>query len=87
MKTRLSDGFEVEIIDNVADDWEFLEVLTGIDEGETGLIVKAAKMMLGNDGVKSLKDHLRGKDGVVKTTEMVEALKDILNNTGETKNS
>lgn len=87
MKTRLSDGFEVEIIDNVADDWEFLEVLTGIDEGETGLIVKAAKMMLGNDGVQSLKDHLRGKDGVVKTTEMVEALKDILNNTGETKNS
>ena len=87
MKTRLSDGFEVEIIDNVADDWEFLEVLTGIDEGETGLIVKAAKMMLGNEGVKSLKDHLRGKDGVVKTTEMVEALKDILNNTGETKNS
>lgn len=87
MKTRLSDGFEVEIIDNVADDWEFLEVLTGIDEGETGLIVKAAKMMLGNDGVKSLKDHLRGEDGVVKTTEMVEALKDILNNTGETKNS
>ena len=86
MKTRLSDGFEVEIIDNVADDWEFLEVLTGIDEGETGLIVKAAKMMLGNEGVKSLKDHLRGKDGVVKTTEMVEALKDILNNTGETQN-
>ena len=48
MKAKLSDGFEVDILDEVIDDWEFLEVLTGIDEGETGLIVKAAKMLLGN---------------------------------------
>ena len=55
MTARLSDGFEIEISESVTDDWEFLEVLSGIDEGETGLIVKAARMLLGNDGVKALK--------------------------------
>lgn len=86
MKAQLSDGFEVEILDEIVDDWEFLEVLASIDEGETGQIVKAAKMLLGNEGVQILKEHLRGKDGRVKSTAMVDALEQILTSANTSKN-
>lgn len=86
MKAKLSDGFEVVILDEVVDDWEFLEVLAGIDEGETGLIVKAAKMLLGNEGVNMLKEHLRDGSGRVRSTAMVDALREIMESTNESKN-
>lgn len=86
MKATLSDGFEIEISESVTDDWEFLEVLSGIDEGETGLIVKAAKMLLGNDGVKALKEHLRNKDGKVSSTAMVTALGELMESVNSLKN-
>ena len=86
MTARLNDGFEVEISESVTDDWEFLEVLSDIDEGETGLIVKAAKMLLGNDGVKALKEHLRNKDGKVSSTAMVTALGELMESVNSLKN-
>lgn len=86
MKARLNDGFEIEISESVTDDWEFLEVLSGIDEGETGLIVKAARMLLGNDGVKALKEHLRNKDGKVSSTAMVTALGELMESVNSLKN-
>ena len=86
MKATLSDGFEIEISESVTDDWEFLEVLSGIDEGETGLIVKAAKMLLGNDGVKAPKEHLRNKDGKVSSTAMVTALGELMESVNSLKN-
>ena len=86
MTAKLSDGFEIKISESVTDDWEFLEVLAGIDEGETGLIVKAAKMLLGNDGVKALKEHLRNKDGKVSSTAMVTALGELMESVNSLKN-
>lgn len=86
MTARLSDGFEIEISESVTDDWELLEVLSGIDEGETGLIVKAAKMLLGNDGVKALKEHLRNKGGKVSSTAMVTALGELMESVNSLKN-
>ena len=86
MTARLSDGFEIEISESVTDDWEFLEVLAGIDEGETGLIVKAAKMLLGSEGVKALKEHLRNKDGKVSSTAMVTALGELMESVNSLKN-
>ncbi len=86
MTARLSDGFEIKISESVTDDWEVLEVLAGIDEGETGLIVKAARMLLGNDGVKALKEHLRNKDGKVSSTAMVTALGELMESVNSLKN-
>ena len=87
MKAKLKDGFEMTIAESVTDDWEFLEVLASIDEGETGLIVKAAKMLLGNEGVKMLKEHLRGENGKVSSSAMVEALGELMESVNELKNS
>jgi hypothetical protein len=87
MTARLSDGFEIKISESVTDDWEFLEVLAGIDEGETGLIVKAAKMLLGSEGVKMLKDHLRdARSGKVSSTAMVTALGELMESVNSLKN-
>ncbi len=87
MKARLKDGFEAEIIEENVGDWEFLEILSDIDEGETGLIVKAARKMLGKDGVDRLKNHLRKEGGRVDITEMVEAFNELLTSVNELKNS
>lgn len=87
MKAKLKDGFEVELIEENLGDWEFLEVLTDIDEGKEGLIVKAARMMIGKEGVDSLKEHLRSENGKVSTEAMVDALQEILESTSESKNS
>lgn len=86
MKAKLKDGFEIEISESVTDDWEFLEVLSGIDEGETGLIVKAAKLLLGNEGVKTLKEHLRNESGKVSSTRMVSALGELMESVNSLKN-
>ena len=87
MIAKLKDGFEVEIIEDNLGDWEFLELLSDIDDGETGLIVKAARMMLGKEGVDSLKDHLRNEKGRVSSESMVYALQELMESASEVKNS
>ncbi len=87
MKAKLNDGYQTEIIEENIGDWEFLEVLSDIDEGEEGLIVKAARMMLGKEGVKDLKEHLRNEQGKVPTASMVEALRELMESANELKNS
>lgn len=87
MKAHLKDGFEVDIRDEVIGDWEFLEILSDIDEGETGLIVRAARMMLGKEGVSSLKEHIRDGNGRVDAEAMVNAIQELMNSTNESKNS
>lgn len=86
MKGRLADGFEAELNDNILDDWEFLELLDDVDNGNEGAIVRVAKMLLGKDGLKSLKDHLR-QDGRVKVTAIVPALTELMESASQLKNS
>ena len=87
MKAHLKDGFEVDIRDEAIGDWEFLEILSDIDEGETGLIVRAARTMLGKEGVSSLKEHIRDGNGRVDAEAMVNAIQELMNSTNESKNS
>ena len=87
MKALLNDGFEIDVLEDNIGDWEFLEVLNDIDEGETGLIVRAARMLLGNEGVKVLKEHLRNEQGKVPTTKMVDALRELMESVNTLKNS
>ena len=87
MIVKLKDGFEVQIDDNSLNSWDLLEVLSDIDEGETGLIVKAARLLLGKDGVKGLKEHLRDENGKVPADTMVQAIADLMKSANELKNS
>ena len=86
MLTKLQDGFEIEVKDGILDDWDFLEMLNEIDEGQGGKIVTVAKMMLGEDGVGKLKEHCK-TDGKVPVEKMVTALTQLFESLGEAKNS
>lgn len=87
MLAKLKDGFEVQIDDSSLNSWELLEVLSDIDEGEAGLIVKAARLLLGKNGVNELKEHLRGEKGKVPADVMVQAIAELMESAKELKNS
>lgn len=87
MKATLNDGFELEINENCLDDWDLLEILGEIDDGNAGKIVKAAKLMLGDEGVKKLKDHFRNDKGKVPVSVMVSAMSELMESVSALKNS
>lgn len=82
---KLKDGFEVEIKEESLNSWEFLEMLSDIDDGNAGLIVKVARMFLGDD-LEKLKDHIR-KDGKIPADAMIGALSELMESAQEPKNS
>lgn len=87
MKAALKDGYEVQISDNIANDWSFLTVLRKIDKGETGMIVDAAELLLGSEEeVDRLAKHLE-VDGVTSVDAMVTAITELMESVNELKNS
>lgn len=86
MIAKLKDGFEAQISEDALNSWEFLELLSDIDEGEYGLIVKAARLLLGKEGVKALKEHIRTEDGKVPADMMVNAISELMESANESKN-
>lgn len=90
IKETLKNGFEVEIPDENLDDYELLEDLAALDEGEenTGKIVSGAyKRLLGGEQYKALKEHIRSEAGRVSATAMLETLQEIFElQDGELKN-
>jgi len=86
MIAKLKDGFEVQLSEDTLNSWEFLELLSDIDEGEYGLIVKAARLLLGKEGVKALKEHIRTEDGKVPADTMVNAISELMESANESKN-
>lgn len=87
MIAKLSDGFEANISDELANDWKFLTVLRKIDKGETSLFVDAAEILLGSEEeVDRLAKHLE-TDGVTTVDAMVSAITELMNSANELKNS
>ena len=43
-------------------------------------------MLLGNEGVKDLKEHLRNENGKVSSTAMITALEELMESVNELKN-
>jgi hypothetical protein len=87
MTGKLKDGFEIQIPDENVGNWELLEVLEDLSAGDSGLIVKAARMFLGKEGLAVLKDHLRDESGRIATEDVIDALNDLMESTNELKNS
>lgn len=76
MKT--TSGFEYEIVPEVLDDWELIEEMQEmVESNDPTKSVKIFKKVLGDDQYKALKDHLRKKDGRVKTSAMIEEFNEI----------
>lgn len=85
---KLKCGFEIVVPDENLDDYELFEDLAGIDEDATnaGKVVSVYKRLLGEEQYKALKEHVRGKTGKVKTSDMMEILQEIFELNGDAKN-
>ena len=81
-----SSGFAFEIEEDALDDWELLDELAAVDEGDYKHITKVPKMLLGAEQTKALKEHLRGVDGRVSAQDMVTAINDIFEEVNSLKN-
>lgn len=79
IKGTTSSGFEFEIDEKQLKNYEFVELISEVDENEL-LMPKILKMLLG-DQVEALKDHVRDEDGIVPIEKMVQEIKDIFGNT------
>lgn len=81
---KTNSGFEYVIKDEVLDDWELLEKLHDIDNGDVGLVVDVAKTLFDKDQLDGLKKHVAEVYGRVSITGMVTEIRDVLG--GDEKN-
>lgn len=86
LRGKTESGFEFEIDGEILDDYEFLELLCQIDEGETSLTIKMVDMLLGEEQKKRLKDHVKTASGRVSAKKLLAEVMEIFNATKEGKN-
>lgn len=83
---KTESGFEFQLDDDVLDDYELLEELCAIDNGEVNKIPHIAAIILGNEQLDALKDHIRGENGRVSARKMADAIEEILTKSKAGKN-
>lgn len=83
---KTSTGFEFKLEDEALDDYELLETLQEIDEGDFLKTTKMVTMLLGPDQRDSLKDHIRGKNGRVSVEKMMSEVMEIFEAKSKSKN-
>lgn len=84
---KTESGFRYELYEETLDDYELLEMLCDIDNGNESLITKAARQMLGDKQMNALKEHLRNDKGRVSATKMIGEITQIIAGNKEGKNS
>lgn len=87
MKGKTTSGFEYELDESALDDYELLEELCELDEGDTSKIISVLNRLLGNEQKERLKEHLRMENGRVPASKMMLEMGEILNSVKEGKNS
>lgn len=83
---KTKSGFEFKINEEILDDYDFLELLCKIDEGETTLVIKMVDHLLGTEQKEKLKEHVRTEAGRVSAKKLLEETMEIFNATKEGKN-
>lgn len=86
LRGKTESGFEFEIDQEIFDDYDFLELLCQIDEGETQLTIKMVDRLLGKEQKERLKEHVRTESGRVSAKKLLAEVKEIFNATKEGKN-
>lgn len=83
---KTESGFEFSLEDEILDDYELLETLHKIDNGDYGLVVAMVDQLLGEDQKKRLKEHIRSSSGKVSAKKMLEEVMQIFKASNELKN-
>jgi hypothetical protein len=87
IKGKTSSGFEFEISEDVANDYELVENLGELEDNPL-ILGKVVNQILGKEQTARLKDHVRNEKGIVPTDKMTQEIIEIFKNAGEeTKNS
>lgn len=85
IRGKTTSGFEYELEEELLDDYELLESLCEIDEGNGEEIVAVVKKLLGEEQKNRLKEHIRTEKGRVSAQRLFEEVSEILksNDTGK----
>ena len=83
---KTKSGFEFKISKARLENYELIESLSEVDENPL-LLPKTVNLLLGKEQTGKLKDHLRGKDGLVPTDKLTDEIMEIFQSQSETKNS
>lgn len=86
IKGTTESGFEFEIDRNALDDYELIEMISQLDDGNTKNLPIIYEKILGTEQKRALIEHLR-KDGKTSFTDMSLAFFDIMNAIKEGKKS
>lgn len=86
LRGKTKTGFEFEIDEEILDDYDFLELLCKIDEGETTLVIKMVDRLFGAEQKERLKNHVRTESGRVSSKRLLEETMEIFNATKAGKN-
>ena len=70
IKTVEIDGFSINVDIAVFQDYEFLESLADVSDGQPASIVRPFRMLFAGDTYQAVKDHLRDEDGHVPVKAM-----------------
>lgn len=83
-----SSGFHYELTEESLDNYELLEILSEIDNGNQSLLPVMIEMFLGKKQKEALKEHIRSKsdNGKVSSTKIFEEISEIFEHTKEVKN-
>ena len=82
-----STGFEWKLEDDALDDMELLDARADWDRGKETGAIHACRLLLGEQQRAALYDHLRGDNGRVKATAVLNAVTEILTALREGKKS
>ena len=82
IKGKTSSGFEFEISEDVANDYELVENLGELEDNPL-ILGKIVNQILGKEQTARLKDHVRNEKGIVPTDKMTQEIIEIFQNSGE----
>ena len=87
VKGKTPSGFKFEISERRLNNYELLELIGEVDEGNGQAFPKVLKLLFGDEQAKAFKDHLREEDGIVPTEKISEELKSVFETIREVKKS
>lgn len=87
IRGETSTGFKFEIEESVLDDYELLETLIDVDNGNDVALFRAIDMILSKEQKNHLKEHLRKIHGRVPASAMISEIMDIMETSSIGKNS
>lgn len=72
-----TNGFDFEIDEDVLDDWDLVQKLNRVDNGEPALLDECLGTILGTDQWEALKNHIRDESGRLRMTRVNDVAADI----------